>query len=563
MKQIKEADETVYSQMRLIENFNAFVDQANVYCGINKIAALKKTGTCFSLTQYYIKFFHDGKIENFYLMVGYIANHYTAEKIAQHLAQAKFREIDELNSDGVIVKILRYDDFKIPMPSTHIAISFSELFKFIQSVSRAQSGYLKVKSTSRFAQSVALRSLGRFESINGIWEDCYPMLCNSKNVENNLYIIHLQLHQFAVITSGNHAIGFQRVKPSVYEIYDPNQPAKPKKLYNFNEVGKSILVAFKATGCIKDIDRGYVALSVQTVSFGISYQHLDSLIGSFRDNFLNRITSGDIAKSCLKIILSQENRQSYSLVIACRIYNIYLELKETDSTMNIDKFLNLLPDAQKMIVRECIHLMRRGKFPEFIENNSQKEQDLEQIGPQHKVFIESLNAYLSQYQDGHLSRCDLAVNMCELMSQQEQYGGLPKSEYLLNLKEFLTGYLEGAVTSGAFITTLPANNLHIRDDANFSIAHIAFLESPNLATIRALFNRFKNLPEKFGSIDVDKGAAGIVLQQACPDEVEFLMPRIDMSRIIEDPDVLCKPFQTGNLGVIAVLLKHLPDQVIK
>lgn len=149
-------------------------------------------------------------------------------------------------------------------------------------------------------------------------------------------------------------------------------------------------------------------------------------------------------------------------------------------------FVEILSPALQNVVRECLNCFRYAAFDDAVGTKGLIDYNLAELSLSQNELMSKINAYIAQYHEGHLSRCDLAINVVELLTNTEELQGTSVYSRILTLKQNLSLYLEGTVTAAKVLQDDTTLRLNEHDGKGYSLPYIAFEHSPNKSTIQIL-----------------------------------------------------------------------------
>lgn len=530
-----------FLQSTLINNFNSFARQARDYLGI-EIEPLNKEGCCFALAQFHIQATRVGNVDEFYGFYQFITQHLTPNNIPRFLE--KIKSENEKNQSGTT-------NFFINTPTG--GFQYDKLVIFMQTLALAQVGYSRVISKSRHAQKKGQWNLGHFESIGGNWEASYPLCCTAETIPAYLGTMRLVDQHYALISSGNHAINFTRQGDGHYIVYDANNKERSAMVQSLDEVGTAIMVAFKKVGCVSS--DGYVSFVVDTVSFNANAREFDQALRACQITFSPEGMTGVCQSIVLEYLSVTHPADLENTAVA--LTNLYHN-SDISEQLTLTEFIETLPMQFKTIVRMADNYLRQNSFSRSI--NHLRVFNTQDCVSQNQLLVATrINDYLAQYNDGHLSRQDLAVNLVELIqSHVDIIEIMEESADILKLQQDLTSYLNGAVTAAQVIESGPRMDLRQRDKIGHNCASIALTLSANKHTLKAIIGH-SDTPFIFEGNSKDKEAVYLLVQYSNIEVIEYVQQHSDMIQNLSDEEVLTKSIASGNIEIAMALLEYRPE----
>lgn len=555
-------------QDALITRFNQFAQLAKDYLGIN-IDALSERGCCYALSLYNIKHASQGTVNQFYHFISTISNQFTDDFIPGLLKRAQITDdqktLQQINQGNV--STAQYNDFQFQ--TAHGPMHFSALMDFVQGVSQAQVGYNSKKARGRFVDRNAQYRMGRLESIKGNWENSYVISGTKDTLIDALRQAHLTDHHYALIQSGNHAIVFRRTENSRFLVYDSNDQSYSKVVNTLDEVARTIVENFERVGNLSET--GHVTMSVDTASIEHGDRELKKTIQHYRHGLVHHRPTEGIAKACHDIIMESRTDRNNLNAVAGGISTLCEQLKEKGEIQSTREFIKLLPASLQPVVLECLNYDKRYDFMRLVEGKEGLRYDPTKVNAQQKATLDKINEYFAQYYEGFLSRADLASNVVRLFqelertsgntSEFEQFQTQPVYSQLLQLKHFLTAYLDNTVTAADLIHAEEDIDINARDSTGYSLFAMACEASPNLMTLKALFEEGEKKGQLNFNVDNQRDYTAIVvlLSLGNSEVAEYISTKIDINKALSANDfrLLKAILDSRNTEVCKFLLNSL------
>lgn len=430
-----------------------------------------------------------------------------------------------------------FDDKSIKQPS-HLfrdfplegtPYRFKDLIDFMAGISHAQVGYESKVAKGRFAKKTGQAYLGRFENITGTWNNSFPAWGNRRALTQSLRDMQLGDHDYAMISSGNHATCIRKTPNNTFVIYDSNDPTQAQSVSRLSSVAKKIVSNFERVGCVSPL--GEVGITIDTVSVNKGVKDCGKSVSHYQSLHLAKPTES-LAGECHEILMKSDSLEDK----ASTLYQLYLLKKEQGLTPTLQQFIKSLPQAQQEAVKHLIHYFREEAFADSVGIKTKIVYSDTKLNEDTKIFLRQINEMMAQFHNGHLSQADFARTVVNHINNKLNSSSTldlqlgPLMGIVMKLKMDMETFLEGTVSGSDLIDSKSRIDLNKRDGSGYSLMNFIFKTCPSLSVLQAAFEH----PNKQGQFqyhpedEIDSVTLSLLLAKTDSATVEYLATQIDL-----------------------------------